>query len=178
MIRSVLLAGLLATPAHAVTHAFCWVGAAGYRVEGTISYPDGAGGILTERDITGFAIAGYRDDAYLGHWSIAEAGPRTTFTLRFDIERLAFPMGGDRGAGTYQAWNADGFAEDCGDPGFGFNGGDRAQDLCVDGIFIEPSGIAPDMPLAIAPDPSDPCGPPLMSALPEAWRHGQRRRRL
>lgn len=167
-----LSALLLAAPADAVTHGFCWKGAAGYRIEGAITYPDGTTGILTERDVTGFVIAGYRDDAYLGRWSMADAVPGTSFTLRFDADALAFPMGGDRWAGSYQEWNADGFADDCGNPGFGFNGGNRAQDVCVDGIFVEESGIDPDTPLAIALDAADPCGPPLMSALPAFGHHG------
>ena len=172
MIRAALLASVLAAPAQAATRGFCWTGADGYRIEGTIAYPDAATGILTERDVTAFAIAGYRDETYLGRWSMDEAGPGTSFTLRFDTRTLAFPMGGSRENGTYQEWNADGFGENCGDPGFGFNGGNRAQDICVDGAFIDASGIDPDTPLAIAPDPANPCGPPLMSALPVPRRHG------
>ncbi len=165
MIRAALLAAVLAAPAQAATHGFCWTGAEGYRIEGTIAYPDGATGVLTEDDLTAFEIAGFRDDAYLGRWSLADRTPDASVTIRFDADALAFPMGGRRADGTYQAWNANGFADDCGDPGFGFNGGDRAQDVCVDGTFIDESGIDPDTPLAIAPDAANPCGPMLMSAL-------------
>ena len=158
MIRAAALI-LLATPATAETYAFCWVGAAGYTMEGVIGYPDGASGIVTEDDVTAFAITGYRDGVPVGSWSLADRTPETTFELRFDADRLAFPTGGSRAGGTYQAWNADGEVENCGDPGFGFNGGNNAQDVCVDGTFIEASGIAPDTPLTVAPDPSNPCGP-------------------
>ena len=159
-----LLALLLAAqPAAAERWAFCWVGAAGYTMEGTIAYPDGAAGILTEDDLTAFEIRGYRDGVPLGRWSMAERGPDTTFELRFDADRLRFPTGGSRAAGTYQAWNADGAVTDCGDPGFGFNGGNRAQDVCVDGAFREESGIDPATPLPVGPDGGLPCGPVPMS---------------
>lgn len=172
MIRLALLLATLAAPAQATTRGFCWTGAAGYRIEGTIAYPDDATGLLTEDDLTGFTIAGFRDDAFLGRWSLDARGPDTSLTIRFDADALAFPMGGYRENGTYQAWNANGQADDCGDPGFGFNGGNRAQDVCVDGVFVDESGIPPDTPLTIAADPSDPCGPLPMSALPAPRRHG------
>ncbi len=162
---------LLATPAQAVTHGFCWRGSDGYRIEGYITYADGATGVLTEADVEGFGITGWKDDSYLGRWSLKELTPQTSWTLRFDTDALAFPMGGNREDGSYQEWNADGFAEDCGDPGFGFNGGNRAQDICVDGVFIDESGIDADTPLTIAPDPSDPCGPLPVAALTATRRH-------
>ncbi len=172
MIRAALLLSLAASAAQAETHVFCWEGALGYRIEGIITYPRNATGIATEDDVTAFAITGWRGDLRLGQWSLADLTPDTSWTLRFDTDRLEFPMGGIREDGTYQAWNAGGFADDCGIPGFGFNGGNRAQDVCVDGVFIDESGIAPDTPLRIAPDPSNPCGPLPMSSLPATRRHG------
>ncbi|MCK0168662.1 hypothetical protein MWU52_13970 [Jannaschia sp. S6380] len=166
MIRAAAFLAALTAPAGAATHGFCWIGAQGYRIEGFISYPDTATGIVTEADVTGFGITGWRDDSYLGRWSLKDLTPDTSWTLRFDTDRLAFPMGGYVEDGTYQEWNANGFADDCGDPGFGFNGGNRAQDVCVDGVFIEESGIDPNTPLSISPDASNPCGPLPMSALP------------
>ena len=173
MIRVLAPILLLAHPAQAVTHAFCWTGALDYRVEGTITYPDAlAGGLVTEAEVTGFRIVGWRGGDRLGAWSLEERTPETSFTLVFDAETLAFRMGGDPSGGTYQEWNADGTATDCGDPGFGFNGGNRAQDLCVDGIFVEESGVSPDTPLAVSPPGAPPCGPLPMSALPGARRVG------
>ena len=158
---------LLATPAQAVTHGFCWRGSDGYRIEGFITYDEAdADRLLTEDDVLGFGITGWRHEAYLGRWSMKELTPETSWTLRFDPRTLSFPMGGFIENDTYQEWNADGFAEDCGNPGFGFNGGNRAQDLCVDGVFIDESGIDPDTPLEIAPDAADPCGPLPVSGLP------------
>ncbi|WP_371155714.1 hypothetical protein [Jannaschia sp. 2305UL9-9] len=171
--RTLLL--LLATtcPAQAITHTFCWRGADGYRIEGYISYPDTAQGwLITETTVSGFGITGWRHDVYLGQWSRKDVTPDTSWTLRFDSRTLSFPMGGHREDGTYQAWNAGGFADDCGDPGFGFNGGNRAQDVCVDGVFIDESGIDPDTPLSVSPDPDNPCGPLPMSALPEGRHFG------
>ncbi|MEM7488823.1 MAG: hypothetical protein AAF390_06825 [Pseudomonadota bacterium] len=173
MIRAaLLLSAALAIPAQAATHAFCWVGAEGYRIEGFISYPDGMTGIVTEDDVTGFGITGWRDNTLLGTWSLDQLTPETSWTLRFDADALAFPMGGYPSEGTYQEWNANGFADDCGDPGFGFNGGNRAQDVCVNGIFVDESGIPPDTPLGISPVPSNPCGPLPMSSLRPFHRHG------
>ena len=153
---------LLSGPVAAETHAFCWRGAEGYAVAGTISYPDGATGVLTEADLTGFVIVGSRHGEMIGRWSLEDARPGAPVTIRFDADALAFPMGGDVAAGTYQAWNAGGLVTDCGAPGFGFNGGNRAQDVCIDGVFVEESGVPPATPLAIAPDPEAPCGPLLL----------------
>lgn len=172
MIR-VLMFLALATPAQSATHGFCWRGENGYRMEGFLSYPDAMRGrVVTERDVTGFGITGWKDDAYLGRWSLKQRGPGTSWVLRFDTRTLSFPMGGLPQEGSYQAWNANGIVTDCGDPGFGFNGGNAAQDVCVDGEFRRDSSIAPDTPLAIAPDPSDPCGPVPISSLTAPRRHG------
>ena len=169
-IGAICLAALLATPAQAVTYAFCWQGGAGYRIEGTISYPDGRTGLLTETDLTGFAIRGFRGPVQVGKWNLATAEADDPVTIRFDADALAFPMGGWRSSDTYQEWNAGGTADDCGNPGFGFNGGNRAQDVCVNGAFIDESGVPPDTPLAVAADPASPCGPAPMSARPNLRR--------
>ena len=166
MIRLLLALALLGTPARAVTHTFCWRGANDYRIEGFISYPDTAQGwLITETTVTGFGITGWQGSRYLGRWSMKDLTPETSWTLRFDSETLSFPMGGYIEDGTYQEWNANGFADDCGTPGFGFNGGNRAQDICVDGMFIDESGVPPDTPLSVSPDPANPCGPLPMSGL-------------
>lgn len=167
----IALAACLAAPVQAATHGFCWRGAEGYRIEGYITYPDAlAGRIVTERDVTGFGIVGWQGDTFLGRWSLKQLTGATSWTLRFDADRLEFPMGGERAAGTYQEWNASGFADDCGDPGFGFNGGNRAQDICVDGVFVDESGVPPDTPLPVSADPAAPCGPLLMGGRMDGTR--------
>ncbi|PWJ22167.1 hypothetical protein [Jannaschia seohaensis] len=173
MIRLLMICAALAGPAHSATYGFCWRGANDYRLEGYISYPDDfPGRIVTQDDVTGFGIVGWRGDTYLGRWSLKELTPETSWVLRFDTRALAFPTGGDRLLGTYQAWNANGRVDDCGDPGFGFNGGNVGQDVCVNGRYIAASTIDPTTPLRIAANPADPCGPAPMSALPGARRHG------
>ena len=171
--RLLLLALLAAGQAQAATHAFCWRGADGYRMEGVIAYPDALEGrTVTEDDVTRFAIAGWQRDAFLGRWSLEQRTPATSWVLRFDTRSLSFPMGGDQVRGSYQAWNANGQVDDCGDPGFGFNGGNVGQDVCVDGVFRTASTIDPGTPLVATGSLSDPCGPLPMSALPGPRRHG------
>ncbi|WP_209313574.1 hypothetical protein [Jannaschia formosa] len=173
MIRTLILSLALAGQAQAATHGFCWRGADDYRIEGYISYPDDfPARIVTQDDVTGFGITGWRGETFLGRWSLKELTPQTTWILRFDTEALRFPTGGHPLSGTYQAWNANGRVDDCGDPGFGFNGGNVGQDVCVNGVYIRASSIDPATPLGISANPSDPCGPPLMSALPGPRRHG------
>ncbi|MEL7184610.1 MAG: hypothetical protein AAFY65_09905 [Pseudomonadota bacterium] len=172
MIRAALLFAALASPAQAVTYGFCWRGSNEYRIEGFISYPDGATGLITEDEVTGFGITGWRGESYLGQWSLKDLTDETSWTLRFDADALAFRMGGFPSEDSYQEWNANGFADDCGNPGFGFNGGNRAQDVCVNGQFIDESGIDPDTPLSIAPDAANPCGPLPMSSLPRGRNFG------
>lgn len=173
----VLLAALAAGPAHAaqtVTHTFCWQGANGYSVEGYIAYPETARGIVTEAQVTGFGITGFKDGAVIGQWSLKDRKPGTSLTIRFDADRLEFPMGGIAALNSYQEWNANGFVDDCGTPGFGFNGGNWAQDVCIDGVWVEESGIAPDTPLPISADPTNPCAPLQLSGDAGAPRTGGR----
>lgn len=173
MIRAALLLALTTGSAQAVTHTFCWRGADGYRIEGYISYPDTAQGwLITQTTVTGFGITGWQHDRYLGQWSRKQLTQTTSWSLRFDSRTLTFPMGGHLEDGTYQAWNAGGQADDCGSPGFGFNGGNRAQDICVNGVFIDESGIDPDTRLSVSPNPETPCGPLPMSSLATPRRHG------
>ena len=60
-------------------------------------------------------------------------------------------MGGYFLEQSYQEWNASGQVNDCGVPGFGFNGGNWAQDFCIDNVWIEESSIEPDTPLPAVP---------------------------
>jgi hypothetical protein len=74
-----------------------------------------------------------------------------------------------------QGWNADGTATDCGPGGFGFNAGNFAQDFCLDGVWIEASGVPPETPFLAqseAPFTPDCLGTELLSALPRAAQDG------
>jgi hypothetical protein len=44
----------------------------------------------------------------------------------------------------------------CGKPGFGFNSGNYAQDICVNGTYIQASSIDPATPLTATFPPSCP----------------------
>ena len=149
-----LLSGLAALPLQAAQFQFCWIGANGYTMEGMIAFPDALlnTGVITQAQVTGFRIQGFRDGLPVGFWSLEMLTPDTSWTLSFDTGALQFPMGGNRSLGTYQEWNANGTVDDCGAVGgFGFNGGDWAQDVCIDNTWIEASSIDPFTPLPAYP---------------------------
>jgi hypothetical protein len=143
----------LPLPLQAASFQFCWIGGAGYTMHGTIEFPDAllGTGIITEADVTGFAIMGFHDGIPIGSWSLDQLTPTTTWVLSFDTTRLEFPTGGIRSQNSYQAWNANGRVDDCGVGGFGFNAGNWAQDVCIDNTYIEVSSIDRDTPLKAYP---------------------------
>ena len=113
----------------------CWRGR-------TVTVPDAALAkpLVTEADVTAFAIAGYLDGPGR-RWSLDELTPRTAWNLNFDprlwkfrhrrLQHLA-----PRQAGTPEAvWR-------CGRPGFGFNSGAGSQDVCIDDTWRIDSVIA------------------------------------
>jgi hypothetical protein len=145
-----LAAMVAALPVQAAQLQFCWIGANGYTMEGVIGFPDDLlnTGIITEKQVTAFRIQGFHDGLPIGFWSLSMLTPKTSWTLRFDTDALTFPMGGAREQQTYQEWNANGEVNDCGaSGGFGFNGGNWAQDICIDNRWISDSSIDPFTPL-------------------------------
>lgn len=152
------IVGGMVGPLHAAELNLCWVGANGYTMTGRMSLPDNAmlKAIVTEDDIARFKISGYHNGKLLGTWDASSRSADSTWHLRFDPVGMSFPTGA-RFAGTAsQGWNADGSASNCGTPGFGFNTGDYAQDLCLNGAYIEASSVAPDTPLMATFDPVTP----------------------
>lgn len=149
MIRAAALLACLAVPAQAAQFEFCWAGANGFTMTGVIGFPDAlmARDVITERDVTAFAITGYERGVAIGGWSMTEAGPGTTWHLRFVPATLTFPTGGSFPGEASQGWNANGDVDDCGRDGFGFNSGNYAQDVCWRGVWIEQSSIHPATPL-------------------------------
>lgn len=143
MIRSIALVLGLASPATAADFEFCWEGANGYRMEGTMTVPDALTDqpLLTHDDITAFFIRGFKDDVPLGAWDMRQLTPTTSWNLSFDPRGMVFPTGGMHDGPKGQAWNAGGRADDCGDPGFGFNSGTNAQDVCVNNVWHTDSMI-------------------------------------
>lgn len=149
MIRLAALAACVALPVEAAQFNFCWVGSNGYTMTGVIGFPDAALSqpLVTEADVTVFRIIGYENGVAIGNWSITNLKPETTWLLRFDPATLIFPTGGSFPGDASQGWNANGEVNDCGPGGFGFNSGNFAQDICVDGAWIERSSIDPATPL-------------------------------
>jgi hypothetical protein len=147
------LSATAAAPSDNARFQFCWIGANGYTMEGIIGFPgDLLGtGIITQADLTEFRIWGYLDGVPVGSWSMHQRTTETSWTLFFDTNKIAFPMGGHFLEQSYQEWNANGQVDDCGSPGFGFNGGNWAQDFCIDNVWIEESSIDPDTPLPAMP---------------------------
>lgn len=143
-----------AAPLQAAQFQFCWVGANGYTMEGVIGFPDALldTGLITEAEVTEFRIIGFLDGIAIGAWNLDQRTPETSWLLRFDTRTLRFPTGGIRALDTYQEWNANGEVNDCGAVGgFGWNGGNYAQDVCIDNTWIEDSSIDPDTPLFAQP---------------------------
>ena len=148
---------LTAQTAAAETVHFCWTGANGYTMTGRMDVPDRlmSNAVLTEDHIDAFKIAGYRNGQLLGTWDMTQAGRGTTFHLRFDPVGMRFLTGGSYPSTYSQGWNADGTVEDCGEGGFGFNSGNYAQDVCLNGTWLADSSIDPATPLIAGLQPVD-----------------------
>ncbi len=155
-----------------VTYRFEWQGAGGYLMQGALSFDDAlmSRQLIVEEDIACFVIDGYKDAEPVGRWALGMRTEETTWQLTFDpvLEELVvwsvdFPMP--------QAWNMNGAGTNCGEGGFGFNIGNAAQDLCLDGKLLRDSQIDPSRPMPTLRDdnytfPSDACaGVMLMGRL-------------
>ncbi|WP_411889352.1 hypothetical protein [Yoonia sp. SDW83-1] len=159
MIRGLTTAlALFATNAQAADFYFCWKGANDYTMTGQMTIEPSALNkpVVTEADVTRFKIAGYQEGTLLGKWDMATRDATDSWTLFFNPARNAFMTPGEIGLGVSQAWNANGNADDCGNPGFGFNLGNFAQDFCLNGVWIEESGMPPETPFLVSPIPVDP----------------------
>ncbi|RYH02041.1 hypothetical protein EU805_12390 [Salipiger sp. IMCC34102] len=155
----ILCIGLaVARPLAAETLNFCWTGANGYTMTGRMTLSDAAmrKPIVTQGDVSAFKIAGYRNGALLGTWNAQDAGPETTWHLRFDPATMTFPTGGSFTGPRSQGWNANGEVTDCGLGGFGFNSGNYGQDICVNGAYISASTIDPATPFVATRAPVTP----------------------
>lgn len=156
------------------SYRFSWEGSGGYAMRGALSFDAALLGREEIRagDLTCFVIEGYRDDEPIGRWALGMLNEETSWSLSFRPSGPEFTVFGP-GRPMPQAWNMDGAGTDCGPGGFGFNIGNAAQDLCLDGRLVLSSQVAPSRPFPVQRDddvrfPSDAClGPMLMSALPE-----------
>jgi hypothetical protein len=149
---------LVASNAHAADFYFCWLGANDYTMTGQMSLTSSAISkpIITQDDVTLFKIAGYQEGTLLGKWDMQTRADGASWLLHFDPARSVFMTPDDVGLGVSQAWNANGDADDCGNPGFGFNLGNYAQDFCLNGQWVEESGMPPETTFFVSPTPVDP----------------------
>ncbi len=132
---------------------FEWTGAGGYSMRGVMSYdPDVINGsVVREHDIICFAIEGIHDGQAIGTWSLGQLDGLTSWRLHFVPAAQAFvPFG--MGVAMPQAWNMNGAGTDCGPQGFGFNIGNAAQDICVNGQLIAASQRPPGTPFLATRD--------------------------
>jgi hypothetical protein len=171
MIRALATTLLLAAPAQAELVHFCWAGSNGYTMTGAMEFPDAllSAPLITEADVTRFKIAGSRDGTLIGTWDMETRQPDDTWYLRYWPDRMQFPTNGEVLGPFDQGWNADGTAMDCDAGEFGFNAGNYAQDFCLDGVWVEESGIAPSVPFIAQyhlPESPDCAGPALLSKRP------------
>ncbi len=178
MIRTLALLTLIAAPpfsniADAAVVHICWQGSNGYTMTGRMEFADSLlpGPLVTETDITTFRITGYLEGQLLGKWDLADLTPTTTWYLRYDPVSMTFPTTATAvsATGIDQGWNANGEVTDCGSPGFGFNAANYAQDICLNGTWVEPSGVPPETPFKAsteAPYTPDCAGPALVSKQP------------
>ncbi|MCA0997844.1 hypothetical protein [Alloyangia pacifica] len=134
---------------------FEWQGGDGYEMRGALAI-DAA---LAERervfgeDVECFVVEGYHEGEPIGRWALGMKTEDTTWSLTFLPQQNAFEVFGPQSL-MPQAWNMDGFGTDCGQDGFGFNIGNAAQDLCLDGRLLVASQVPPARPFPAVPDPS------------------------
>lgn len=142
-------------PANATDLYFCWVGGGGYTMTGQMTLVDGAMAktLVTEADVTGFSITGFLNGDKVGGWDLKDRMPETTWHLRFSPNTMEFPVGGSFGSLFSQGWNAHGRVSDCGNPGFGFNSGNAAQDVCVNGVYELSSRVNRATPFPVFTSP-------------------------
>lgn len=174
MIRAVALIFLMATPLQAADFEFCWIGNNNYTMSGMMSVTDQAltQQIVTESDVTAFAISGTRNGLPIGNWSLDELTPTTSWNLNFDPAEMVFVTGGYSNTTQGQQWNANGAVNNCGALGFGFNSGGGGQDVCVKNTYRVESVIDPFTPLPVFPLGEGPTctTAPLLGSLMPSYR--------
>ena len=100
-----------------VAYTFEWIGGGGYSMKGAFAFdPTFVESQLVFQDnLSCFEVTGFFGDEKIGRWALGFLENHTTWTLTFDPianEFLTYspeyPMP--------QAWNMDGFGENCGNP--------------------------------------------------------------
>lgn len=167
-----LAAAPLPAAADSGAYSFEWPGSGGYTMRGALSFDAALMGSqqVLETDVECFVIEGYHEGDPVGRWALGMLTEDTTWRLTFDPVTEEFVVWGPT-APMPQAWNMDGQGYNCGPEGFGFNIGNAAQDLCLNGDLVEESQVSPARPFPATRDddfafPSDACqGRMLMSGL-------------
>ncbi|WP_193989036.1 hypothetical protein [Alloyangia pacifica] len=147
---------------------FEWRGNGGYEMRGAIAI-DAA---LAERDyvyaedVECFMVDGYFEDEPIGRWALGMKTDETSWSLTFRPKQDAFEVFSEQSP-MPQAWNMNGFGTDCGREGFGFNIGNAAQDLCLNGRLVIASQVSPTRPFPATRDdavsfPADACLAPAL----------------
>lgn len=147
---------------------FEWLGNGGYEMRGAIAI-DAA---LAERDyvyaqdVECFMVEGYFEDEPIGRWALGMKTDETSWSLTFRPKQDAFEVFSEQSP-MPQAWNMNGFGTDCGREGFGFNIGNAAQDLCLNGRLVVASQVSPTRPFPATRDdtvsfPADACLAPAL----------------
>lgn len=157
--------------AEPVTYAFEWQGSGGYAVRGALKYnsEDVTGRFVVARDLGCFVIEGTHEGEPIGRWALTMLDEQTTWRLHLDPVTKSFLVDGE-GIEMPQAWNMNGYGNDCGEGGFGFNIGNAAQDICLDNQLIFESQVDPAQPFpAVRVEdygfPADACNMPDMLSL-------------
>ncbi|MCT4373513.1 hypothetical protein CLG85_025740 [Yangia mangrovi] len=169
LLAAVALTGeMSAARASELAWRFEWLGNGGYEMRGAIAI-DAA---LAERDyvyaedVECFVVEGYHEGRPIGRWALGMKTDETSWALTFRPRQNAFEVFGPQSP-MPQAWNMNGFGTDCGREGFGFNIGNAAQDLCLDGHLLTASQVTPSRPFPATRDdaarfPRDACLAPAL----------------
>lgn len=170
VILTVIAGTALADP---VVYAFEWQGSGGYRLKGALEFDPAevAGPIVLETDLSCFVIEGLKEGTPVGRWALTMLNEETTWRLHFDPVASSFIVDGE-GIWMPQAWNMNGEGIDCGPEGFGFNIGNAAQDICLNGKLIVESQALPSAPFPASrvkdfAFPRDACKLPALLSLLE-----------
>lgn len=165
-VTTCVTAFFLASAASAEIVHFCWQGDNGFTMTGRMEFPDALSdaALITQDEVTAFVITGYLHGRALGRWDAMKRLPSDTWYLRYMPRDMRFPVNGEVAGWFDQGWNANGDANDCGVGRFGFNAGNYAQDFCLNGRWIEESGMPPPTPFyAMSTPPANPdCSGPMM----------------
>ncbi|WP_255552263.1 hypothetical protein [Maritimibacter dapengensis] len=157
LIRAImgLVLSVVALPAVAenVGFRFLWEGASGFEMVGALAFDESlmSEPVIYEGDLACFEIEGRQDGDAIGRFALDMVTLETDWRLTFLPGQGAFAVY-SLATPTPQEWNMDGLGTSCGEGGFGFNIGNYAQDLCLDGKLLIASQMPPRTPFPAVRD--------------------------